>query len=94
MDILNREIDPEIYKIEIRKLAKGLEERNIPYELKLLWDGWQILCDDWDAICHSFSYGHEDGLLEIMGILVDKEVGDTVEGCLTAEEILKRIDGV
>ena len=94
MAILNREIDPEIYKIEIRKLAKGLEERNIPYELKTLWGGWQILCDDWDAICHSFSYGHEDGLLEIMGILVDKEVGDTVEGCLTAEEILKRIDGV
>ena len=94
MDILNREIDPEIYKIEIRKLAKGLEERNIPYELKPLFDGWQIWCDDWDAICHSFSYGHEDGLLEIMGILVDEEVGDTVEGCLTAEEILRRIDGV
>ena len=96
IDILNRErnIDPEIYKTEIRKLAKGLEERNIPYELKPLFDGWQIWCDDWDAICHSFSYGHEKGLLEIMGTLVDEEeVGDTVEGHLTAEEILRRIDG-
>lgn len=93
MDLLNREIDPEIYKIEIRKLAKGLEERNIHYELKPLFDGWQIWCDDWDAICHSFSYGHERGLLEIMGILVDEdEVGDTVEGHLTAEEVLKKID--
>lgn len=96
MDILNRErnVNPEIFKTEIRKLAKGLEERNIPYELKPLFDGWQIWCDDWDAICHSFSYGHEEGLLEIMGTLVDEEIGDTVEGCLTAEEILRRIDGV
>lgn len=90
MDILNREIDTEIYKIEIRKLAKGLEERNISYKLKPLFDGWQIWRDDWDAICHSFSYGHEKGLLEIMGTLVDIE--DTVEGHLTADEILRRID--
>lgn len=44
-----------------------------------------------DAVCHSFSYGHEEGLLEIMGLGVEREVvGDDVEGWLTAEEVFKR----
>ncbi len=94
MTMMNRDINPEIFKTEIRKLAKGLEERNIPYELKPLFDGWQIWCDDWDAICHRYSLGDEYGLLEIMGKYVDERIEDSVEGYLTAEEILRRIDGV
>ena len=41
--------------------------------------------DDWkiDAVCHSGSYGHEAGLLEIMS---DFEPDDGVVGWLTAEE--------
>ena len=45
----------------------------------------------WDAICHPGSYGYEQGLLEIMGDLVDcKKDGDTVVGYLTAEEVIER----
>ena len=47
----------------------------------------------WDAVCHSGSYGHEDGLLEIMGtILTDEESEcDSVVGWLTAEQVMKRV---
>lgn len=46
-----------------------------------------------DAICHSWSYGHEQGLLEIMGLDVTiEEYGDSVLGCLTAEEVLEHLD--
>ena len=37
------------------------------------------------------SYGHEKGLLEIMGLVNEEEVGDSVEGWLTAEEVFDRI---
>jgi hypothetical protein len=47
----------------------------------------------WDAICHWGSYGYEKGLLEIMGVIVDEEkAGDTVEGYLTADEVIDRIN--
>lgn len=47
----------------------------------------------WDAICHKGSYGAEAGLLEIMGNIVNEEtVGDTVEGWLTAEDVIKRVE--
>ena len=46
-----------------------------------------------DCVCHYWSYGHERGLIEAMGApLVNKEeVGDDVEGWLTAVDILSRI---
>ncbi len=38
------------------------------------------------------SYGYEDGLLEIMGLLTDEEYKiDSVLGGLTAEDVFKRI---
>lgn len=47
----------------------------------------------WDAICHRGSYGHEEGLLEIYGDIVDYEKdGDSVVGWLTAEDVIKRIE--
>lgn len=46
----------------------------------------------WDAICHLGSYGYEEGLLEIMGTIVDPEAGDSVEGWLTADEIISRLE--
>lgn len=87
------------YMTELSKLATGLVIKGIPFKFKKLHDGYQIIathsenCNGWDAICHSFSYGHEVGLLEIMGVIVDlnKTGGDSVEGWLTAEEILKRL---
>ena len=48
----------------------------------------------WDAICSTGSYGQREGLLEIMGDLVDeKKVGDRVEGYLTADDVIARIEG-
>lgn len=43
----------------------------------------------WDAICHYGSYGYENGLLEIAGNLVP---GGDVEGWLTAEDIIRKIE--
>lgn len=80
---------------EIVKLSKMLDKEGIPHEDMQIFDGLQVnypnkkdcVCD---AICHSFSYGHEEGLLEIMG-LVDEDCGDDVQGYLTAKEVFKRI---
>ena len=80
-----------IYRIEADKLAKGLLENSIEFYYYDCWDGVQIVCDGWDAICHSGSYGHEQGLLEIMGTIVRAD-DDDVEGWLTAEEILQRLN--
>jgi hypothetical protein len=44
-----------------------------------------LICD---AVCHSGSYGHEEGLLEIMGLTHND---DSVEGWLTSEEVFDRI---
>ena len=81
-----------IYRIEADKLAKGLLENNIEFYYYDCWDGVQIVCDGWDAICHKGSYGHEQGLLEVMGTIVRADDDDDVEGWLTAEEILQRLN--
>lgn len=65
---------------ELNKLEAYLKEHGIRYEredreARRLPDGtfW------WDAICHKGSYGAENGLLEIMGDIVNEEaVGDRV----------------
>lgn len=46
-----------------------------------------------DCVCHIESYGHERGLIEAMGapLVNEKEVGDDIEGWLTAIDILSRI---
>lgn len=49
---------------------------------------------EWDAICHYGSYGAERGLLEIMGNIVDPLAGDSVEGWLTADDVISRIERV
>lgn len=45
----------------------------------------------WDAICQQGSYGYEDGLLEIYGDIVETG-GDVVEGYLTAQDVIERIE--
>lgn len=80
-----------IYRIEADKLAKGLIKNGIEFDYHKCYDGIQICCNGWDAICHSGSYGHEQGLLEIMGTIAEED-DDEVEGWLTAEEILQRLN--
>ena len=46
----------------------------------------------WDVICHRGSYGHKDGLLEVMGTIARGD--DDVEGWLTADDVIERIEGV
>lgn len=48
---------------------------------------------EWDAICQRGSYGAEEGLLEIYGKIV-RPCGDSVEGYLTAREVIERIEEV
>ena len=82
-----------IYTKELNKLANGLIERGIEFTFTTFMNGGKIDWGTCDAICHDGSYGKEGGLLEIMGNLVDEtKTEDTVEGYLTAEDILNRID--
>jgi hypothetical protein len=83
---------------EMTKLLMVLEALNIPHEVITQWTGTpQILYPNakelkMDVICHEFSYGGRDGLLEIAGLLTDEEAEyDDVVGYLTAENVLARI---
>ena len=78
----------------INKLAELLDEAGVPYTRNPIWGGEQIrigaLCD---AVCHNFSYGNEDDLLEIMGALTKEEMEfDSVLGWLMPEEVAKRFE--
>lgn len=76
---------------EMMKLAFGLRDRGIEFSVKSFFDGIQIVVGDfdWDAVCHSGSYGHENGLIEVMGL---PQCQDDVIGWLTAEDVLKMVD--
>lgn len=80
----------EILLNEMVNLAIGLNARNIPFTARALYGGMQIICDTWDAICHENSYGHERGLIEVMGLGCDNE--EDVVGFLTAAEVLEMVD--
>ena len=51
-------------------------------------DGWS----QWDAVCHYASYGYESGLLEVMGSIVEDNQPYCVDGYLTADDIIKRLE--
>ena len=83
--------------LEILYLERELLETDIHFTLYRLWDGWRIVIYDidgnylTDVIDHSGSYGSEDDLLEVMGAPVEDTNGDSVEGCLSVFDILKRL---
>lgn len=80
-----------IYFKEMPKLAEGLAKRGIDFKFRTLYEGCQIIVGNWtwDAVCHEGSYGGEYGLLEIAGSICESE---DVDGYLTAEKILERVD--
>ncbi len=80
-----------INQTEMMELAFGLRDRGIGFKTTSFLDGIQIVVGDWDwdAICHGGSYGHENGLIEVMGL--PQCQGDVI-GWLTAEDILKMVD--
>lgn len=99
----------ELNKLEAYLKAHGIRYEREDREARRLPDGtfyggdWHRIVvrntDDypwfWDAICRRGSFGAEKGLLEIMGDIVNEEaVGDRVEGWLTAEEVIERIEAM
>ena len=82
---------------EMNKLGYMLACTLIPYEMTKLYNGYHIEYPNHDncicsVVCHDFSYGHQDGLLEIMGLLTEEEAEfDSVKGWLDADEVFKRI---
>ena len=86
---------------EIFKLKKMLEKSLVPFEWKEFdkpsKQGFQILYpNDKNRVCsvieHSFSYGSQEDLLEIQGLLTaDEEECDSVLGNLTADDVFQRI---
>ena len=75
---------------EMVKLGAGLMARGIEFTTQGFNNGMQIVCNGWDAVCHDFSYGHERGLIEVMGIMSNDDMD--VVGWLTAQEILDWLD--
>lgn len=92
LDILEEYLIQHGYKYE--RIDK--ERTALGYD----WGRHQIVVHDndnrylWDAICHRGSYGYEQGLLEIMGTIVDitRTNGDVVEGWLTAQNVIDRLE--
>lgn len=80
-----------------RKVAEYLTANKIKYELDICGNGWQIGVPrlprhgdcDFDIITHG--YGHEAGLLEVMGCISENE-WDDVEGWLSGNEVIDRIE--
>lgn len=87
---------------EFYKLVVTLIVRGYTVEVTNSYDGKQVnvysqksslsLVKEflWDANIHYQSYGHEVGKLEVYGTIVEKfNHNDTIQGYLTADEILK-----
>ena len=84
---------------EMKKLIVMLREAKIPFELtedvcknpaNQVWYPCreESVCD---VICHEFSYGGTEGLLEIMGLVDENSEDFEFEGYLTADEVYRRI---
>lgn len=96
----------ENYK-EILRLKEMLEKAEIPFEFSEYMGGYHLCypkendhdCvekETFDRVCsvieHDGSYGREQDLLEIMGLLTDEEYqDDEVVGYLSAENVFERI---
>ena len=78
---------------QVDELITMLEKTDIPFTVTSnngrpqVWypDDKHPVCD---AICHWASYGHQTGLIEIMGLTHNN---DSVEGYLNADEVFTRI---
>lgn len=83
---------------EMNKLIRLLVEEDIPFEVHpwTTWNGEAVfsICSPSrencvvDAVSHNFSYGGEDGLIEVMGSANPDHPNDDVVGWLTAEKAL------
>ena len=81
---------------EIFRLKEMLEKSDIPFEFRKIFDGFHLCYPKIkDRVCsvieHEGSYGNQNDLLEIMGLIEDKETDDDVLGYLSAENVYERI---
>ena len=84
---------------EIFRLKKMLEEDAIPFCFMMMLGGFHLIYPAEGAvICsvieHDGSYGRDQDLLEIQGLMTQGEMedsGDTVLGYLSAENVFNRI---
>lgn len=91
------ELMSELDKLEEYLKEKGIEYERIDNHTDFPNGDWHQICvpcyeqefRQWDAVCHAGSYGYEQGLLEIMGIICPDH---DVLGFLTAEDVIKRIE--
>ena len=82
---------PFVYDdFEMDKVARFLDLAHVEYKRAPLYEGEQIACEDWDVVCHKYSYGGERGLLETYGDIVPADWGDDVEGYMTAADVILR----
>lgn len=70
-------------------LVSLLYNANVPYEFRLLYEGWQLRFswDEGDVACHNGTYGNAAGLVETYQFPWDN--GDV--SMLTPEECAERI---
>ena len=89
---------------EIDKLISYLEEHGYKFTQGPCCFGRQIVVysgdiDIFDVVCHPYSYGGEEGLLEVMErtennyiLTEDERNRDDVLGYLTAKDVIKRLE--
>lgn len=78
------------YKERIDFIATCLAQLNIPFTMRPIWEGWQILCpwaNNADVAVHDGTYGVKQGMVETYEFPWDE--GDVT--CLTPEEAADRI---
>lgn len=103
IDVNNLDIDIDSEYTAIFKLAKALDIANIDYNFDdrsdAFGESYQILVPDENGfnivsvIQSHYSYGGDDDLLEIMGLLTEEESQyDDVVGYLTPQEVFNRIE--
>jgi len=89
-------LDPIIpFEKEFFPLLTRLVKNDIPFDVRRLYEGFQMFYPNienqvCDVIIHNSSCGHQEGLLEIMGLIED-EGGDSVVGYLHEYDIFNAI---
>ena len=95
----NTKGDRKMARNEMVTLIDKLNSAKIPFvtEIDDSFGALHVMYpEDWNGnckcsvICHEYSYGGREGLLEIMG-LVDDDIEDDVQGYLTANDVFARI---
>ena len=80
---------------ELKKVVDFLFDHGLQFELRPCFEGYILAVPsysdrDFDLVCHNSSYGHQEGLLESMGVICENDF-DSVEGWLTGEDAIERI---